>query len=83
MQHRRRPHGLVLYLDAAPHTTLAPPSRPPFRSWASTGAASLAAPLILAVGYIYGIRMKPAPTVDAAATDVRYQIGERTARLKK
>jgi hypothetical protein len=39
--------------------------------------------LILAVGYIYGIRMKPAPTVDAAATDVRYQIGERTARLKK
>jgi len=52
-------------------------------SWDTTGAASLAAPMLLAAGYVYGIAMKPTPTVDAAATDVRYQIGERTARLKK
>jgi len=54
-----------------------------YRSWDTVGVSSLAVPLLLAGGYVYGVMMAPEPTVDLAATNVRFETGERTARLKK
>mmetsp|Transcript_31704 Transcript_31704/g.97052 ORF Transcript_31704/g.97052 Transcript_31704/m.97052 type:complete len:142 (-) Transcript_31704:296-721(-) len=52
------------------------------RSWETAGASSLAAPALLAAAFLYSIQ-KPEPVVDSSATEIRFQTGERTARLKK